>query len=474
MKPMESRILVVDDEQLVRWSLTQALEAAGYHVEQACDAKEALEAARRETPDLVLLDYRLPDQTGLEVLRKLRKATPRLPVVMITAHASVGGAVEAMKEGAYDYVSKPFEIDDVIQTVARALEAGRLREEVTHRREEGLRDSGLKNMVVESAAMKELVHLIRRVAASEATTILLLGESGVGKGLAARALHFEGSSLKKPFMNITCTALTESLLESELFGHEKGAFTDAKSQKKGLFELADGGTIFLDEIGDLSPGLQGKLLRFLEDKSFRRVGGSREITVSVRIIAATNKDLTKEVEEGNFRRDLYYRLKVIPIEIPPLRQRAGDILPLAHCFIRHFNSEFRKAVQGIESSAEDRMKEYQWPGNVRELRNAIERAVLLMEGEWITADDLPVELRLPKPRGEIALPGSQGIQLPPEGVVLDELERDLLRQALARAQGNRTHAARLLGMNRDQIRYRIQKFHLEDATPEERPVHESD
>ena len=459
---MRSRILVVDDEKMVRWSLRKALEADGYGVEEAEDAARALDAVHSDLPDMVLLDYRLPDRTGVEVLRDLRKIAPRVPVVMITAHASIGGAVEAIKEGAYDYLSKPFEVDDVIQTVARALEAGHLREEVARRRQDALVGSGVQYIIAHSPAMKEVVDLVRRVAKSEATTILLLGESGVGKGLVANALHYEGAAWEKPFMHITCTALPETLLESELFGHERGAFTDAKTQKKGLFELADGGSVFLDEIGDLSPGLQGKLLRFLEDKAFRRVGGTRDIKVAVRIIAATNKDLAAEVDAGRFRPDLYFRLKVIPIEIPPLKARAEDILPLGEHFISHFNAEFRKSVRGFGPGAIQRMKAHHWPGNVRELRNAIERAVLLTDGDRIAARDLPADIGVGVNGGSS---GGRGLKLPPGGLVFDQLERELVRQALAASRGNRTRAARLLGMNRDQIRYRIEKYGLEDALP---------
>jgi DNA-binding NtrC family response regulator len=455
---MSARVLVVDDERLIRWGLCQALKDAGYVPEQAGTVAEALEAIGREMPDLLLLDYKLPDGSGIDVLRSVRKTSPRTPVVMITAHASVGGAVEAMKEGAYDYLGKPFEMDEVTQTVGRALETGHLREVVARSREDARREAALENIFAASPAMHEVVRLIRRIAESEASTILLLGESGVGKGLVARALHFAGLRWERPFMNITCTALPEALLESELFGHEKGSFTDAKAQKKGLFELADGGTVFLDEIGDLSPGMQGKLLRVLEDKAFRRVGGTRDIQVSVRIVAATNKDLAKEVEAGRFRSDLYFRLRVIPIEIPPLRERAEDLMPLAESFVRHFNRELRKNVKGFEEGAAALIKRYAWPGNVRELRNAIERAVLLTDGEMLSILDLPSELRQFK---DLPDGGSAAMRLPAGGLVLEEFEREMLVQALARARGNRTRAAQLLGMNRDQIRYRIEKFGLE-------------
>ena len=457
-----SRILVVDDEKMIRWGLRTALEQSGYQVEEAETAAAAIEAVNRETPDVVLLDYKLPDRTGLEVLRAIKPIAPSLPVVMITAHASVDGAVEAMKVGAYDYFGKPFEIEEVLLTVGRALEAGRLRRQVAYQHEEELREFRLHGMVAESAAMQEVSRMVRRVARSGATTILLLGESGVGKGMVARALHAEGPTSSEPFLHITCTALPETLLESELFGHEKGAFTDARIQKRGLFELANGGTVFLDEIGDLSPVIQGKLLRFLEDKVFRRVGGSRDIQVDVRIIAASNKDLAKESQAGRFRTDLYYRLQVIPIEIPPLRERRGDIEPLLRLFIRQFNADFQKTVDSITEEAMARLLAHPWPGNVRELRNAIERAVLLTDGNELDASHLPGEIGAgagAAPADAVTVvPGK--FVLPPEGLNLDELERDMLRQALERADGNRSQAARLLGMKRDQIRYRIQKFGL--------------
>ena len=466
-------VLIVDDERMVRWSLGQAFTGAGYRAEQAADATQALEAMARGMPDIVVLDYRLPDQDGIALLREMRKLAPHVPVVMITAHASISGAVEAIKEGAYDYISKPFEIDDVLQTTQRALEMGRLREEVARQRESTLKDAGVLEMVVRSPAMLKVLRLVDRVAASEASTILLLGDSGVGKGIVARALHNKSPSTSRPFMHITCTALTETLLESELFGHEKGSFTDAKVLKKGLFEIADGGTVFLDEIADLSPGLQGKLLRFLEDRVFRRVGGIRDIQVSVRIVAATNKDLTAEVEAGRFRRDLYFRLRVIPIEIPPLCERREDIEPLARHFLSHYGAEFHKQVEGFDQRSLELMRKYRWPGNVRELRNAIERAVLLTDSTVLSTADLPPEIRETDDRSSAP---DAGFRIPAAGLVLEDLERDLVRQALEMSGGNRTHAARLLGMNRDQIRYRIEKFNLGDSangTEEIQPGHAS-
>jgi two-component system response regulator AtoC len=412
-----ARILVVDDDRLIRASLGQALRESGYAIDQAGSVAEALALLAQDMPDLVLLDYMLPDGSGVDVLRQIRRLSPNTPVLMITANASIHGAVEVIKEGAFDYVAKPFDLDALLLKATRALETGHLREEVARHREEARRDGALDNLVAGSESMREIVRMIHRIAPSEASTILLLGESGVGKGIVARALHFAGRAGDKPFTNITCTALPETLLESELFGHEKGAFTDARTLKKGLFELADGGTVFLDEIGDLSPGLQGKLLRVLEDKSFRRVGGTRDIRVSVRIVAATNKDLAEEVRCGRFRSDLYFRLRVIPLEIPPLRERGEDILPLAESFLQHFNREFRKSIAGFEPEAARRLQAYAWPGNVRELRNAIERAVLLSDGRHLGLRDLPKEVS--GDGGGTRGRGNGSFRLPHGGLVLD-------------------------------------------------------
>ena len=455
---MDTRVLVVDDEKLIRWSIAQALEKAGHLVDQAETAAQALALVEKEAPDLVLLDYQLPDRTGVEMMADLRKISPHVPVIMITAHASVPGAVEAIKQGICDYISKPFEINELLQAVVCALEAGRLREEVAWQRGQALRGCASGDIVAESPAMREVVHIVSRIAATGAGTVLLLGESGVGKGLVARALHHEGSSRSEAFMNISCTSLPDQLLESELFGHEKGAFTDAKAQKKGLLELADGGTVFLDEIGELQAGLQAKLLTFLEDRTFRRVGGVRDIHVSVRVIAATNRDLEKEVKEKRFREDLFYRLKVIPITIPPLRQRREDLPALLTMFIRHFNTEFGKSIQGVDEPASAAMRAYPWPGNVRELRNAIERAVLLGDDKLLALGDLPPEVREAR---DTEIHDTDGrLELPLQGLDIEEVERDLVCQALRRAKGNRARAARLLGMNRDQMRYRIKKFDL--------------
>jgi two-component system, NtrC family, response regulator AtoC len=457
--PECARILVVDDEKLIRWGITQALEEAGHIVEQAETAAEALAAVEREAPDLVLLDFMLPDRTGTEIMPELRAISPGLPVIMVTAHASVPGAVEAVREGVSDYLSKPFEISDLLQAVERALVASRLRDVVVWRRDQALKLFGGGEIVAKSPAMGEVARIVSRIAASGANTILLLGESGVGKGVVARALHRAGAEEGADFISIACTALPSHLLESELFGHEKGSFTDAKTQKKGLLELADHGTVFLDEIGDMEPALQAKLLNFLEERSFRRVGGVRDIRVSVRVIAATNKDLQKEVEEGRFRQDLYYRLKVIPIVIPPLRDRREDLPDLVGMFLQHFSKEFSKDIRAMDREASAAVQAYTWPGNVRELKNAIERAVLLGDGDAIELEDLPPEVSDVN-EAEVRCNAAGQFELPEHGIDLEELEHQLVCQALRRTGGNRARAARLLAMNRDQMRYRIKKFGL--------------
>jgi transcriptional regulator with PAS, ATPase and Fis domain len=336
--------------------------------------------------------------------------------------------------------------------VAQALETTRLRREVRQLRASQAQPYALDRIVGESAEMEALRALLRRVAASPASTVLLTGESGTGKDLAAKVLHYNSDRANRPFMNITCSAIPDALLESELFGHERGAFTDARQQKRGLLESADGGTVFLDEIGEMVPGLQAKLLRVLEEKAFKRVGGAHDIRVDVRVIAATNRNLEEQVTAGKFREDLYYRLNVLPVALPPLRAHLDDVPTLVGFYIDQFNREFRKSVRGASPAAIDALRAYRWPGNIREVRNAVERAMLLADGAWLEPHDFPI-LGLP------VVPSS-GIALPAAGVNLEELERSLVVQALERSGGNQTRAAALLGLNRDQIRYRIEKFGL--------------
>jgi DNA-binding NtrC family response regulator len=447
----KATLLIVDDEPLVRWSLRERFARDGYTVLEASTAAGALEQATGNI-DLVLLDYRLPDGDGLSVLRKIKETTPDTLVILMTAFSTVENAVEAIKHGAYHYLNKPFNLDDVAATVDKALETSRLRREVRALRSSASREYSFDAIIGNSPVMQRVKNLLTRVANSPASTVLLTGETGTGKDLAAKAIHYNSSRAVKPFVNITCSALPEQLLESELFGHERGAFTDARQQKRGLFDTADGGTVFLDEIGEMTRGLQSKLLRFLEDKTFKRVGGLADIQVDVRVVAATNRNLEEEVKAAKFREDLFYRLQVMPIFLPPLRERKPDIPQLIRYYIDRYNGEFRKRVRGVTADAATLLENYRWPGNVRELRNAIERAMLLVDREWLVADDFASLTRH-------AIPA--GFRLPAEGVNLEDVEKQLLVQALERSRGNQTHAGQLLGINRDQVRYRIEKFGLE-------------
>ncbi|MCC7044756.1 MAG: sigma-54-dependent Fis family transcriptional regulator [Acidobacteria bacterium] len=445
-------ILVIDDELLIRRSIGRRLQAAGYDVVEAEDGRTGLAKAASGI-DLAIVDYRLPDIDGIAVLTQLKQAQPDTIVILLTAYASVDTAVSAMKLGAYHFANKPFDLEALVVMVEQALETTRLRREVRRLHLSQAEPYSLDHMVGNSAEMREFKSLLSRIAASPASTVLLTGESGTGKDLTAKILHYTSARASKPFVNITCSALPENLLESELFGYERGAFTDARQQKRGLLEQADGGTVFLDEIGEMTPPLQAKILRFLEEKAFRRVGGSSDLRVDVRVVAATNRTLEDEVRAGRFREDLFYRLNVLPLKLPPLRAHLEDVPALVHFYIDGFNREFKKNIKGISPAALALLRSHGWPGNVRELRNVVERAMLLAAGDTLEPADFPIAS---------ARSGNHVVELPAGGIVLENVERDLVRQALDRAGWNQTRAAKLLGLNRDQIHYRIEKFKLQE------------
>jgi len=451
----KAKIMVVDDEHLIRWSLEQNLMKQGYEVLTAGNGEDALKLVREEQPELVLLDIHMPGISGLEVLEKVKEFDDEIIVIMVTAHGGLETAVNAMRMGAYDYINKPFNLDEMGIVIKKALENFDLRREVAGLRSEH-KKVGSPTIVGKGKLMQHVLAMMERVAKSEASTVLVQGESGTGKELVAKWIHYESSRADKPFVAINCAAVPSTLLESELFGYDKGAFTDAKAMKKGLFELADGGTVFLDEIGDMELGMQAKLLRFLEDRTFRRVGGSKVITVDVRIISATNKDLLKAVEEKSFRNDLYYRLQVIPIFLPPLRERKEDIVILANHFIESFNKEFNKKIKGLSAGAEQMLTDYSWPGNIRELKNVIERAIILGGEDTLMLEHLPLEIVA---QSAAPAPGQSTVfQLPPEGVDIEEVEKELIRQALEVSDGNQSKAAKKLSLGIDAFRYRMKKF----------------
>jgi len=451
----QQKILVVDDEHLIRWSLEQNLKKQGYDVVTAASGEDALKLVKDDVPDLMLLDIQLPGIDGLTVLERVKEMEAEIIVIMVTALEVLETAVKAMRMGAYDYINKPFNLDELAIVIKKALENGELRREVAHLRSEQSRKYSSGSIVGRSRHMQNVLAMVEKVAKSDAGTILIQGESGTGKELIAKAIHYQSSRAERPFLAINCAAVPETLLESELMGHEKGAFTDAKVQKKGLLELADGGTLFLDEIGDMAPGMQAKLLRVLEDRSFRRVGGIKDIQVDVRIISATNKDLLQAIEEKVFRADLYYRIQVIPIQLPALRERRDDIMPLVEHFIAHFNREFGKSVKGVSKMAEKFLIEYAWPGNIRELRNIIERAIILENEETLLLEHLPQEL-VAKTGGSSV--GSFSVHLPEEGIDIEDVERELIRQALETSEGNQSKAAKKLNLGIDAFRYRMKKF----------------
>jgi DNA-binding NtrC family response regulator len=449
---------------MIRWSLGEALRGWGYEPIEAGTVNAALAAFDADPPSAVLLDINLPDGSGLDVLRKIRHRQSDAVVIMITANVLVDETIAALRGGAYDFIGKPINLEELHVAIRNGIEASALRKEVTQFRRERAQQFSFDQIIGQSPAMREMLAMARKVAESEVSSVLLQGESGTGKDLVAKAIHYQSNRSDGPFIAINCAAIPGTLIESELFGYEKGAFTDAKARKEGMFEQAEGGTLLLDEIGELELSLQAKLLRVLEEGAFRRVGGLKDIPFDARIIAASNRDLRTESEAGRFRLDLYYRLSVIQIDIPSLRERGDDVIQLAEYYIESFGKRLRKTVRGIEEDVAEAFRHYNWPGNVRELRNVIERALILEDDDVITTKYVP--------RNLVPGPGQSGperdgssaqnmFRLPPAGTSLEEVEMSLVRQAIDRSGGNQTRAAELLGISRDQLRYRLKK--LEEA-----------
>ncbi|TAN42815.1 MAG: sigma-54-dependent Fis family transcriptional regulator [Nitrospirae bacterium] len=455
----QSKILVIDDEKFITWSLKQHLEKEGYEVITADSAEQGMEFFKTEAPGIIILDINLPGMSGLDMLETLRNINKEVIVIMITAHGDIETAVSAMRLGIFDFVEKPFDLNRISVLIKKSLETLNLKREVSYLRGEQYDKYSFDNIIGVSKPMRDMIGLAKKVAESDANTVLIQGESGTGKNLIARAIHYYSARASKPFVEVTATAIPETLIESELFGYEKGAFTDAKAAKSGLFEHANEGTIYLDEIGDIKPATQAKLLRVIEDKAFKRIGGLKDINVNLRVIAATNVDLENAVKEGNFRMDLFYRLKVIPIFIPPLRERKEDIIPLAMHYIKVFSKEFKKTLKGISPDAEKLLITYPWYGNARELKNVIERICILENTDIIYPEHIPVEIvdSMAQPPAAQKL---SSINIPPEGISLKNVERDLIAQAIEIVEGNQTRAARLLGISRDALRYKMQKFGL--------------
>jgi DNA-binding NtrC family response regulator len=466
---MAATVLIVDDQPTIRKSLRHLLERKGYRACEADSGTTAIQTAQAEEPEVILLDLRLPDGDGLEILERLQGVCPEAAVILLTGHGNVEVAVTAIKKGAEDFLEKdPSSLEVTELRVERALEMLKLRRENRYYRYQA-HGRAPGQISGDSPAIREIHAMVDLLAKAPQTTVLVQGESGSGKELVARAIHYRSARADKPFLEINCAGLSEHLLESELFGHERGAFTDAKALKRGLLEIADGGTLFLDEIGDMPLAIQPKFLRVLENRTFRRVGGTRDISVDVRIITASNKNLSKLVEKQTFREDLYYRLKVMPFTVPPLRERGNDILVLADLFVQEFNGMLKKRIRGYSPEAQQVLLAYSWPGNVRELRNVTERGMILCQGETIPISCLPAELQqlagtMPAPPPVLApeAPGQAPEVGQPLGALgtLEEMEQRYIREVLASVSGNRSQAARVLGISRSTLQDKIRRYGL--------------
>ncbi len=457
--PPLARVIVCDDEELIRWPLSEHLQGEGYEVEAFANGEACLNSVLAHAPDALIMDLSMPVMDGLTCLRKLRDAGLRFPVIMMTAHGAIESAIEATRLGASAYVAKPFDLRDMTLQLERALDGARLSDEVRYFRDRERFRYG--NIIGDSSAMRTVYQLLERLEAIDAPTVLISGESGTGKELVAQAIHARGPRRDGPFVEIDCASLPETLIESELFAHERGAFTDARQQKRGLLEVARGGTIFLDEIGELPITTQAKLLRTLETRRVKRVGGIVDIPIDAGVVAATNRDLAREVESGRFRGDLYYRLAVIPIDLPPLRTRTGDVPPLTQHFLEYFKKRIPGRLAGISPDAMAALTRYRWPGNIRELKNVLERLVTFYRDDaQIELAELPAEIRAAAPTAGQADTNGVFFALPPDGVDVEAVEKSFVVQALERTSGNQTAAAKLLGLSRYALRNRVDKFGL--------------
>lgn len=452
---MKERILIVDDEEDLTLGYSKCLLKVGYEVTTAASGEEAIDVLKKEIFDLALLDIRLPQMDGMEVLSKALDIDPDLVVIMITAHGSVQSAVDAMRLGAHDYLMKGFDNDELRVVVKKALDVHRLKREVTQLKLSEERRYPDIAIFGNSPKIRSIKELIRVVARTPKTSVLIQGESGTGKELVSKAIHKLSTRAEKPLIAINCSAIPENLMESELFGYEKGAFTDAKNMKKGVFELAHGGTLFLDEISSMKLSLQPKLLRVLETQSFRRIGGTSDIKIDVRIITATNQDLKECVDNGSFREDLYYRLKVMVINLPPLHERQEDIIPMAKMFIEQNNNEFSKHIIGFTEEAERLLVNYDWPGNVRELKNIMERATILCQGDIVEVEYLPIELRTISPKEQKIIPQSASSD---DALSLQDIERRHIIETLQKFDGNKSKAARVLNISRSTLREKLKQY----------------
>ena len=471
----KANILVVEDQDSIRHFVVRALEDDGHVVRGVDSIREARAAIERDMPDLAFFDLKLPDGSGLDLLREIKRLQPEVAVVLMTAFGELETAVEAMSAGAYWFMKKPFEQEELLALAKRALESQKLVLELRRLRHQAFSDHEFLHS--SSPTMQEAYAIAEQVARGDTTSVLIEGESGTGKEYFANLVHRMSARHAEPFVEINCAAIPAELLESELFGHEKGAFTDARAQKLGLMEMANGGTLFLDEIGEMAPMLQVKLLRVLERRTFRRVGGTKDIAVNLRIISATNQDLERMVKEGTFREDLYYRLKVVPLHVPPLRERPEDVLPLARLFVDRFAKAFKKPFRGLAPSAEQVLTHYAWPGNIRELKNLMERTVLLENGEWIEAEHLKLSGRVRSAQeatlGQRVDDALTGI-IPATGIpfesLVEELERALILRASYATKWNQSRTAELLNLKRDKLRYRMKLYDLH-ATGQGDPSH---